>query len=50
MQIKIDNFSLSLHGTELVHDCTLELNYGRRYGLIGLVRPLCTRSALASAS
>lgn len=37
-QLKFDNFSLSLHGTELIKDCSLELNYGRRYGLIGLVR------------
>jgi ATP-binding cassette subfamily F protein 2 len=34
--LKIENFSLSLHGTVLVDDTTLELNYGRRYGLIGL--------------
>lgn len=38
MQLKFDSFSLSLHGTELIKDCSLELNYGRRYGLIGLVR------------
>jgi ATP-binding cassette subfamily F protein 2 len=34
--LKIENFSLSLHGTVLVDDTTLELNFGRRYGLIGL--------------
>jgi len=34
--IKIDSFSISLHGHELVSDTKLELNWGRRYGLIGL--------------
>jgi len=34
--VKIESFSLSLHGTNLIDDTTLELNYGRRYGLIGL--------------
>lgn len=33
--IKFVNFSLSFHGEELIHDTTLELNYGRRYGLLG---------------
>ena len=28
-------FSLSSHGVPLIADTTLELNYGRRYGLIG---------------
>jgi len=34
--IKIEAFSISLHGHELVSDTKLELNWGRRYGLIGL--------------
>jgi ATP-binding cassette subfamily F protein 2 len=34
--IKIGKFSVSLQGVELVKDTTLELNHGRRYGLIGL--------------
>jgi len=34
--IKIESFSISLHGHELVSDTKLELNWGRRYGLIGL--------------
>jgi len=34
--LKIEKFSLALHGFELVSDTTVELNYGRRYGLIGL--------------
>lgn len=34
--IKIDKFSVSLHGIELVKDTLLELNHGRRYGFIGL--------------
>lgn len=33
--VKIDSFSLSFHGRLLITDTTLELNYGRRYGLIG---------------
>lgn len=33
--IKFVNFSLSAYGTNLIQDTTLELNYGRRYGLIG---------------
>lgn len=33
--MKIDAFSLSVQGHELVKDCTLELTQGRRYGLIG---------------
>jgi ATP-binding cassette subfamily F protein 2 len=34
--IKFEQFTLSLHGSVLVQDAELELNYGRRYGLIGL--------------
>jgi len=34
--IKIDSFSLSMTGTVLISDTRLELNWGRRYGLIGL--------------
>jgi len=33
--IKIDKFSVALHGVELIKDTQLELNFGRRYGLIG---------------
>uniref|UniRef100_A0A7S0UP19 ABC transporter domain-containing protein n=1 Tax=Polytomella parva TaxID=51329 RepID=A0A7S0UP19_9CHLO len=33
--IKIDGFSLSLNGCELIQDCSIELTIGRRYGLIG---------------
>jgi ATP-binding cassette subfamily F protein 2 len=33
--IKIDNFSLTFHGVELLHDTKLELSCGQRYGLIG---------------
>eukprot|EP01098_Paradermamoeba_levis_P011764 TRINITY_DN506_c0_g2_i1.p1 TRINITY_DN506_c0_g2~~TRINITY_DN506_c0_g2_i1.p1 ORF type:complete len:575 (-),score=154.78 TRINITY_DN506_c0_g2_i1:87-1811(-) len=33
--VKIENFSLSYHGKELISDSTLEINFGRRYGLIG---------------
>ncbi|KAL1456909.1 hypothetical protein WDU94_001596 [Cyamophila willieti] len=34
--IKIANFSITFHGCELLQDTTLELNCGRRYGLLGL--------------
>ena len=34
--IKIDNFSITFHGVELFQDTKLELNCGRRYGVIGL--------------
>jgi hypothetical protein len=33
--IKIDSFSLALHGANLVENTVLELNHGSRYGLIG---------------
>jgi len=33
--IKIEQFSLSLHGAVLVNDTKLEFNWGRRYGFIG---------------
>ena len=33
--IKIGNFSMGLHGQELIQDCQIELTIGRRYGLIG---------------
>lgn len=34
--IKIENFSISFHGQEFLTETRLELNCGRRYGLIGL--------------
>ena len=33
--IKIDNFSIMFHGAEILVDTKIELNCGRRYGLIG---------------
>ncbi|KAI8980429.1 P-loop containing nucleoside triphosphate hydrolase protein [Pilobolus umbonatus] len=33
--IKIDSFSLNFHGRVLIDNATIELNFGRRYGLIG---------------
>mmetsp|Transcript_61961 Transcript_61961/g.96269 ORF Transcript_61961/g.96269 Transcript_61961/m.96269 type:complete len:611 (-) Transcript_61961:258-2090(-) len=35
MDVKIEQFSLSVYGKEFVCDTKLELNFGRRYGLIG---------------
>ena len=34
--VHIHNFSLTFHGAELLSDTHLELNTGRRYGLLGL--------------
>eukprot|EP01137_Pigoraptor_chileana_P011919 Opistho-2@63537 len=31
----IESFNLSFHGQELIADATIELNFGRRYGLLG---------------
>jgi ATP-binding cassette subfamily F protein 2 len=33
--IRIDNFSLSSFGKVLISETTVELNFGRRYGLLG---------------
>ncbi|EKX50744.1 hypothetical protein GUITHDRAFT_157245 [Guillardia theta CCMP2712] len=33
--IKIGSFSLEVYGKVLIQDTTIELNYGRRYGLLG---------------
>ncbi|CAO3672648.1 unnamed protein product [Rhizopus stolonifer] len=33
--IKIDSFSLNFHGRILIDNASIELNFGRRYGLIG---------------
>lgn len=33
--IKIESFSLSFHGRMLITNASIELNFGRRYGLIG---------------
>lgn len=34
--VHISSFSLSFHGLELLIDTKVELNWGRRYGLVGL--------------
>ena len=34
--IKLDNFSVTFHGAELIVDSRVELSCGRRYGLIGV--------------
>ena len=34
--IKLDNFSVTFHGAELIVDSKVELSCGRRYGLIGV--------------
>jgi len=35
MDVKIEQFSMSVYGKEFIMDTKLELNYARRYGLIG---------------
>ena len=36
LDIKIEQFSLGIYGKEFLSDTKLELNFGRRYGLIGM--------------
>ncbi|KAH7724461.1 ATP-binding cassette [Aphelenchoides avenae] len=36
VNIKIDQLTITFHGREIVTDTTLEINMGRRYGLLGL--------------
>merc|ERR1719175_507187 len=43
-EIKIDNFSVTFYGSELLQDTKLELSVGNRYGLIGANG--CGKSAL----
>ncbi|XP_047323909.1 ABC transporter F family member 1 [Impatiens glandulifera] len=45
--IRIESLSLTFHGHDLIVDSTLELNYGRRYGLLGLNG--CGKSTLLTA-
>jgi len=45
--IKIEQVTISLHGAVLIQDSTIELNYGRRYGLIGLNG--CGKTSLLNA-
>jgi len=35
MDVKIDQFSMSIYGKDFITDTRLELNFARRYGLIG---------------
>ncbi|XP_019188942.1 PREDICTED: ABC transporter F family member 1-like [Ipomoea nil] len=45
--IRIESLSLTFHGHELIVDSELELNYGRRYGFLGLNG--CGKSTLLTA-
>jgi ATP-binding cassette subfamily F protein 2 len=45
--VKINSVSLVFHGKVLISDTTLELNYGRRYGLLG--ENGCGKSTLLKA-
>lgn len=45
--VKVTSVSLVFHGRVLIQDATLELNYGRRYGLLG--ENGCGKSTLLKA-
>ncbi|KAJ8751565.1 hypothetical protein K2173_016806 [Erythroxylum novogranatense] len=45
--IRIESLSVTFHGHDLIVDSILELNYGRRYGLLGLNG--CGKSTLLAA-
>ncbi|KAL7173732.1 hypothetical protein ACSBR2_033063 [Camellia fascicularis] len=45
--IRIESLSLTFHGHDLIVDSELELNFGRRYGLLGLNG--CGKSTLLTA-
>ncbi|XWS74342.1 hypothetical protein CRYUN_Cryun02cG0206500 [Craigia yunnanensis] len=45
--IRIESLSVTFHGHDLIVDSILELNYGRRYGLLGLNG--CGKSMLLTA-
>ncbi|KAH1218961.1 ABC transporter F family member 1 [Glycine max] len=45
--IRIESMSVTFHGHDLIVDSELELNYGRRYGLLGLNG--CGKSTLLTA-
>jgi ATP-binding cassette subfamily F protein 2 len=45
--VHLDGFTITFHGAELVKDAKVELNCGRRYGLIGLNG--CGKSSFLSA-
>ncbi|RCV35563.1 hypothetical protein SETIT_7G250000v2 [Setaria italica] len=45
--LQIESLSLTFHGHDLIVDSELELNYGRRYGLLGLNG--CGKSTLLTA-
>lgn len=45
--VRIESLSVTFHGHDLIVDSILELNYGRRYGLLGLNG--CGKSTLLTA-
>ncbi|KAJ8427715.1 hypothetical protein Cgig2_025114 [Carnegiea gigantea] len=45
--VRIESLSVTFHGHDLIVDSMLELNYGRRYGLVGLNG--CGKSTLLTA-
>ncbi|XP_021766448.1 ABC transporter F family member 1-like isoform X1 [Chenopodium quinoa] len=45
--VRIESLSVTFHGHDLIVDSMLELNYGRRYGLLGLNG--CGKSTLLTA-
>jgi ATP-binding cassette subfamily F protein 2 len=47
LDVKISQFSMQVNGQQLVDDCDIELNVGRRYGLLGVNG--CGKSNLLTA-
>ena len=47
LDVRIEQFSMQVNGQELILDCTIELNSGRRYGLLGMNG--CGKSNLLAA-
>lgn len=47
LDVRIEQFSMQVNGQELIKDCTIELNMGRRYGLLGMNG--CGKSNLLAA-
>jgi ATP-binding cassette subfamily F protein 2 len=45
--VHIESFTMLFHGHQLLEDTRLELNFGRRYGLLGLNG--CGKSSLLKA-
>ena len=47
LDVRVERFSMQVNGVELVSDCAIELNHGRRYGVLGVNG--CGKSNLLAA-